>query len=130
MMRMVGVISAVSALTSQVAFGDEVRHTAFASALLGTWAHSKELCEVGDKSNIVISETKYSDSDMDCRVQVIVETAVPLGSNYSVRALCANSSDPGKTSIANLIIRPQSNDRISAGKAFDDLKSYERCPVR
>ena len=126
MMRMVGVISAISSLASQAAFGDEIRHTAFASTFLGTWAQSKELCEARDKSNLVISEAEYRDSDMDCRVQVIVETAGALGANYSVRALCAASSDPSKTSIANLIIRPQSDDRISVGKAFDDLKKLSQ----
>lgn len=130
MIRIVGVISAISALTSQAAFGDEIRRTAFASALLGTWAQSTELCEAKDTSNIVISETKYSDSDKNCSVQVIVETVGTLGPNYSVRALCADQSAPSKTSIANLIIRPQNNDRISVGKAFDALKSYQRCPVR
>jgi hypothetical protein len=130
MMRIVGVISAISALTSQAAFGDEIRRTAFASALLGMWAQSKELCEANDKSNIVISEVKYSDSNGNCSVQVIVETAGSLGPNYSVRALCANPSDPGKTSIGNLVIRPQDNDRMSLGKTFDDLKGYQRCPVR
>jgi hypothetical protein len=88
MMRIVGVISAISVLTSQAAFGDEIRRTAFTSTLLGTWAHSKELCEANDKSNIVISEAKYSDSKGNCSVQVIVETAGTLGPNYSV-AHCA-----------------------------------------
>ena len=115
---------------SQAAFGDEMRRTAFSSTLLGTWAHSAELCEANDKSNIVISEANYSVSEETCSVQVIVETAGSLGPNYSVRALCAEPSDPSKASMGNLIIRPQSNDRISVGRAFDDLKSYQRWPVR
>jgi hypothetical protein len=130
MLRIVGVISAISTLMSPAAFGDEVRRTAFAGTLLGTWARSNELCDTNDKSNIVISEAKYSVSDKSCGVQVIVETAGATGPNYSIRARCADPSDPSKTSITNLLIRPQSNDRISAGEAFDDLKSYQRCPVR
>jgi hypothetical protein len=129
-MRIACVILAISALTSQAAFGDEIRRTAFASALLGTWARTIELCDMKDESNIVISEKRYIGSDKNCSVQVIVETAGALGPNYSVRALCADQSDPSKTNIANLIIRPQNNDRISVGKAFDELKSYHRCPVK
>jgi hypothetical protein len=88
------------------------------------------MCDMKDESNIVISEKRYIGSDKNCSVQVIVETAGALGPNYSVRALCADQSDPSKTNIANLIIRPQNNDRISVGKAFDELKSYHRCPVK
>ena len=129
-MRIACVILAISALTSQAAFSDEIRRTAFASTLLGTWARTIELCDMKDESNIVISEKRYIGSDKNCSVQVIVETAGALGPNYSVRALCADQSDPSKTNIANLIIRPQNSDRISVGKAFDELKSYHRCPVK
>jgi hypothetical protein len=47
-------ILAVSALPSQRAGADEVRHITFPSALVGRWAPSAELCAAKDKSNVTI----------------------------------------------------------------------------
>jgi hypothetical protein len=128
-MRIVGLII-LFALILQTANGDEIRRTAFDDALVGTWAKTTEQCEAKDKQRIVISKAQYVDSDGSCRVRWIVETAGSDGPNYAVHAFCVDTSQPAKTKIVNLIVRPNGNDRISIGTAFDDLKSFQRCPTR
>jgi hypothetical protein len=129
-MRMVILISTSFALISQAANGDEIRRTAFADVLMGTWAMTAEQCEAKDKPNIVISKDKYADADGSCSVRWIVETAGAAGPNYAVHAFCAETTKPAKTKTVNLIIRPNGNDRISIGTTFDDLKHFLRCPSR
>jgi hypothetical protein len=119
----------VWALTLQAAFGDEVRHTKFSAALMGTWALSQELCGGNDKSIITISEEQFSGSDGDCNVQWIVERAAVRGTTLGVHARCFNASLPEKSRVVDLIVWPQGGDKISVGKTFDDLKIYERCPA-
>jgi len=130
MTRIVCLILASSILILQSASGDEVRHTAFAGAIVGTWAPTADRCGANDKSSIAISKTNYSDANGRCRVEWIVETAGSLGPNYSVHTTCADPSQPGKTHAANLIIRPESNGGISIGTSFIDLKTYQRCPTK
>jgi hypothetical protein len=121
---------AVLALLSRAAVGDEVRHTTFESALIGTWAQTDEQCTAKDKSNIHIESAKYGDGAGSCDVQWIVETAAPHGTNYAVHALCTSASIPPKTQVVNILIRPQDKDHALMGRSFEDLKAYERCPAR
>jgi hypothetical protein len=129
-LRLFVLMLGVSALILQVAAGDEIRHTKFASALLGTWAPSRELCERKDKSSITISGAQFSSSDGRCEVQWIVERAASRGVTYGIHARCVDPSQPEKVSEINLIIWPQGSDQISIGYAFDDLKIYQRCPAK
>ena len=117
-------------LTSLAAVGDEVRHTKFSRDLLGTWASSQEFCSAKDKTSITISEAQFDNSDGNCTVQWIVERAAARGTTYGIHARCVDPSQPDKTSVVDLILWPQSSDRISIGKAFDDLKIYQRCPAK
>jgi hypothetical protein len=130
MARLLAFISIIAAVAVQVASADEVRHTTFAIAVQGTWAPSAELCQAQDKSSVVISETKYTDGDGTCSVDSVVERAGVPGPFYAARALCADAAQPSKDRAVNFIIRPESNDKISIGKSFDDLKIYQRCPAR
>jgi hypothetical protein len=114
---------------SEVAKGDEIRHTAFAKALLGTWALTAEGCGTKDKSNIIISDSTYNEADASCKVQWIVETAGARGPNYGVHAMCSDPLQPAKNNSTNLVIRPQSNDQILMGNSFNELRSYGRCPI-
>jgi hypothetical protein len=120
---------AASALLSQTAAGDEVRHIVFPSALIGTWAQTAEQCTAKDKSNIHIDNAKYGDGAGSCDVGWIVETAVPHGSNYAVHATCTSASLPAKTQVVNILIRPQGDDQALMGRSFEDLKTYQRCPA-
>jgi hypothetical protein len=121
-------ILAVSALPAQRAGADEVRHTAFPSMLVGTWAPSAELCAAKDKSNITVAADGYSTADGKCSVRWIVETAGSLGPNYAVHAQCDADGQPAKADVVNMILRPEAGGRVSIGKSFTDLKPYVRCP--
>lgn len=127
MLRLAGVMLAVSALTIQAASGDEVRHNSFAAALVGTWAQRAELCATNDTSNVIIAETSFADADGKCTVETIVERAAESGTIYSARGRCADPS--GKFHVANLIVRTEANDKLSLGATFAGLKSYRRCPA-
>jgi len=120
---------AVSALLSQSAGADSIRHTTFPSALLGTWAETAEQCAANDKSNILIEPAKYGDASGSCDVRWIVETPGSLGANYAVHALCTSAAQPAKTQIVNIIIRPEASGRATMGRSFETLKSYQRCPA-
>jgi hypothetical protein len=121
-------ILAVSALPAQRAGADEVRHTAFPSMLVGTWAPSAELCAAKDKSNITVAADGYSTADGKCSVRWIVETAGSLGPNYAVHAQCDADGQPARADVVNMILRPEAGGRVSIGKSFTDLKPYVRCP--
>ncbi len=120
---------AVSTLLSRAAVGDEVRHTTFESALLGTWAETAEQCTAKDKNNIHIESAKYGDGAGSCDVGWIVETAAPQGTNYAVHAMCTSASIPPKTQVVNILIRPKDKDHALMGRSFDGLKTYQRCPA-
>ncbi len=129
MSRITVLVIATSALLSQGAAADEIRHTTFPSAMIGTWAESGEQCAAKDKSNIRIEAAKYSDGAGSCDVRWIVQTAGLRGPNYAVHALCTSASDPAKTQVVNIIIRPDGNDGAAMGRSFEDMKTYRRCPV-
>ena len=95
----------------------------------GRWALDAHLCKDVDKSVIVLSAKTYSDSEGNCSVEWVVETASPRGPSYSAHLLCSNVSNPAQKTAANLIVRPDSASQIFAGSDFDKLKVYQRCPA-
>ena len=121
-------IVALAALPPQRAGADEVRHTAFPSVLVGTWAPSAELCAAKDKSNISVAADGYSTADGKCSVRWIVETPGSRGTNYAVHAQCEGDAQNARADVVNMILRPEGGDRVSIGKSFTDLKPYLRCP--
>jgi hypothetical protein len=120
-------IMAISALPSQHAGADEIRHTTFPSVLVGRWAPSAELCAAKDKSNITVAADGYNTADGKCSVRWIVETAGSLGPNYAVHAQCEGDTQPAKPDVVNMILRPEGGDKVSIGTSFTDLKPYLRC---
>ena len=122
------ILVSASALTSAVA--DEIRHTTFPSAILGTWAESADQCAAKDPSNLLIQPAKYGDGNGSCAVRWIVETAGSQGTNYAIHSLCTSASDPSKTQVKDIIIRPQGNDLAVMGRSFENMKSYHRCPTQ
>jgi hypothetical protein len=120
-------IMAISALPSQHAGADEIRHTTFPSVLVGRWAPSAELCAAKDKSNITVAADGYNTADGKCSVRWIVETAGSLGPNYAVHAQCEGDTQPAKPDVVNMILRPEGSDKVSIGTSFTDLKPYLRC---
>src|SRR5580704_3470207 len=113
---------------SQRAGADEVRHTTFPSVLIGTWAPSAELCAAKDKSNIAIAADGYNTADGKCSVGWIVETPGSRGPNFAVHARCEGDAQNARADVVNMILRPESGDRVSIGKSFTGLKPYVRCP--
>ena len=118
----------LSAMLSPTAFGDELRHPSFGSALVGTWAETAEKCKANDESNVVIEPVKYGDAMGVCEVRWIVITAGAGGTtNYAAHSLCTNAKDATKTETVNIIARPLGPDRALMGRSFNDLKNYQRC---
>ena len=130
MIRTAFVLSIISVVIPQAVGADEIRHTTFPNALLGTWAETAQQCAAKDKSNIVIEAATYGDADGRCAVRWIVETAGSQGVNYAVHALCTSASQPAKTQLVNIIIRPQGADAAAMGRSFAELKTYRRCPAQ
>ena len=124
------VVISVLFMTSRMAAADAdiVRRVAFPAALLGTWAENADQCATKDKSNVLIQSANYGDGSGSCVVRWIVETAGSRGTNYAVHALCTSASQPDKTQVVNIVIRPQSDGRAVMGRGFDNLKTYLRCP--
>jgi hypothetical protein len=118
----------ISLLLMPTAHADIVRHIMFPTVLLGTWAEKADQCATKDKSNVLIESANYGDGSGSCVVRWIVETAGSRGTNYAVHALCTSASQPEKTQVVNIIIRPQSDGRAIMGRSFDNLKTYVRCP--
>ena len=123
-------VISVVLMTSLMAAGhaDIVRLVTFPAALLGTWAENADQCATKDKSNVLIQSANYGDGSGSCAVRWIVETAGSRGTNYAVHALCTSASQPDKTQVVNIVIRPQSDGRAVMGRGFDNLKTYLRCP--
>jgi hypothetical protein len=119
---------AVSALQPRHAGADEVRHTTFPPALVGSWAPSAELCAKKDKSIVAIASDGYNTANGKCSVRWIVETPGSLGPNYAVHAQCEADGQPAKADVINMILRPEGSDKVSIGMSFTDLKPYLRCP--
>ena len=126
MMRLPALVAAVAMMAIGTASGDEVHHGTFAAAVIGTWARSADACQTSDKSNVVISETKYTDADGTCGVDTVIERAP--GPYYAARALCDDPAEKGKVRAVDIILKPEADNKMSIGKSFDNLAVYQRCP--
>jgi hypothetical protein len=116
-------------LLPHAAGADIVRRSAIPNAYLGTWAADAGKCGESDKAAVVLRAKAYTSSTANCTVRFVSETAGARGSIYSARLQCSNAASKGKTkSVANLIIRPDSADRILIGPSFKSLTPYQRCP--
>ncbi len=94
-------------------------------AYRGRWAPSTGACKDGDKAAIALSAKGYTGPLGKCEVATVSETAGPKGSIYSARLRCGDQAQ--QTTPANLVIRPDDANRISAGSTFESLKPYQRC---
>ena len=129
MIRIAGVIAAISAGAIQAADADEIRHTTFPGSLVGSWAQSAGLCAKDDKSNFAITPSSYTGPGGSCAVEIIVETAAAEGSNYSVRGTC-KATPQDQPHVVNVIMRMKGADSMAVGSSFEDLKPYQRCPAK
>jgi hypothetical protein len=130
MARIISSLILVWALLLRSAVAHEVRHSTFPGGLVGTWAENAELCTAKDKSNILIEPANYGDASGSCKVYWVVETPGSQGTNYAAHAQCISASQPAKTQIVDIVIRPQGNDQAQMGRSFRDLKTYQRCSAQ
>ena len=80
--RILGGILGALLMVSMVAAEEEVRQTAFADELLGSWAPTNALCQANNKAKITISEIMYHSPERTCGVLWIVETPAVHATNY------------------------------------------------
>jgi hypothetical protein len=117
----------VCSLLPQGANGSDVRHTAFAEGLRGTWASSQNSCQRKDDSNFSISAAQFDGAEGKCEVLWIVERPARRGPTFGVHARCVDPKQPDNVRTVDLIFLQQDTDKIEIGKAFDALKTYQRC---
>jgi hypothetical protein len=123
------VLVLIVAVVPHAAGADIVRRSAIPDAYLGTWTADAGKCADSDKAAVVLAAKAYTSYTASCTVDYVAETAGARGSTYSARLQCSNPASKAKTkSAVNLIIRPESADRISIGPSFDSLTAYQRCP--
>ncbi len=116
-------------LLPEIAAADEIRHTSFASFMVGAYAASQDRCASNDKSNITIAETKFTMSDDACDVRWIVETVGRNGAFFSAHAACTGK-DRSEPKVMDVIFQPAGDGRLLIGDSFDNLKPYMRCGRR
>ena len=135
MMRIAAFVSGMSAMAlqaamvPQAAMADEVHRNMFTGTLIGTWAQNADLCAKEDKSNFSIAASSYTGPDGSCAVETIVEMGTPKGTNYSVRGRCA-ATPQDQPRFVSTLMRSESADAMSIGTSFEDMKPYQRCPVK
>jgi hypothetical protein len=121
-------VLAVWSFIPQGANGSDVRRTKFPDGLWGTWALSQDTCQGKDDTSISISETQFTNSEDKCDVLWIIELSAGHGVTYGAHARCVDSKQPVNARAVDLIFWPQDRGRILIGKAFNNLKTYQRCP--
>jgi hypothetical protein len=127
-MRWMTFLASIAALLPQVASAHVVRHSSIPQAYWGTWTTADATCADRDKTTIVLSAKAYVSPAVRCAVESVSETPGEQGATYSARMQCAKATaNVQKKSVANLIIRPDSTDKISVGPSFENLAAYQRC---
>ena len=112
-------------LVSVVATADVVRHSSLPEAYWGTWVATAEPATEG--AVIMLSAKSYVSGEANCTVVWVSQTASARGSVYAAHLQCINPAKENDRVAENLIIRPNSMDRIEVGSEFANLKSYRRC---
>jgi len=119
-------LAIVVALASQAASSREIRRDAVPDAFWGTWAPGTDACKDKDKPAIVLSGKSYAGPAGSCAIDFVMEIPGPI---YSARMRCSDKGGQAQArTVANLIIRPDDSNQISAGATFESLVAYRRCP--
>jgi hypothetical protein len=125
--RDAGIVLLAALLGSPATAGD-VRHLTIPKTVWGTWALKPDQCAANDPSLISIREGGGTGPEDNCAVEYVVETAGAAGPIYSAHMMCTEKDNPAKSMSRAFIVIPRGDDAISIGSAFDDLKTYYRCP--
>ena len=110
---------------SAVATADIVRHGTLPETYWGTWVGTAEPATEGPV--IFLSAKSYVSGEASCSVDWVSQTASARGSVYAAHLQCINRAKGNERVTANLIIRPNSVDRIEVGSEYANLKFYRRC---
>ena len=118
---------AVSAtFMSHVANADIVRSGLFPERYTGTWV--ADAGAAPDNPVIVLSAKMYVSSQATCSAVWVSQTAGARGSIYAAHLQCLKPAEGGgNKTVANLIIWPETDNRIAVGPGFTSLKIYHRC---
>ncbi len=127
-MRSAFCLALIAALASGAAGAREIRRDAVPEDFWGTWGTSTDACRDKDKSLVVLSAKSYASPAGTCDIDYVMETPGRGGAIYSARMHCSGAQPQAKT-IANLIIRSESEGRISLGSTFENLAAHHRCPT-
>jgi hypothetical protein len=129
MIRTAVVVTAILGSGVPGAQAGDVRHPTIPQTAWGTWAVKPDLCGSDDSSLLHIKEGGGAGPESDCTVEYVVETAGAKGPIYSAHMWCTDKADPNKKGSKTFLVIPRGDDSMSVGTAFDDLKSYVRCPA-
>lgn len=134
MVRRTLLLAVAIALASQDVSAREIRHDAVPDIFWGTWAPGDDACadkdRDKDKPAIVLSAKSYAGRAGRCVVDYVTEIPGRDHPIFSARMHCADKRGAQAKTIANLIIRPDDSDQISAGATFESLVTYRRCPAQ
>ena len=123
--RQSAIPTVISILVSAVATADVVRHSSLPEAYWGTWVATAE--PATEHAVIMLSAKSYVSGEASCTVDWVSQTAGARGSVYAAHLQCTNRVKENEKVTENLIIRPDSMDRIEVGSDYTNLKSYRRC---
>jgi len=121
------VLVVLAAFCASAANAREIRSDAIPEMFRGTWASGNDACKAEDNPKVVLDAKSYTGPSGSCIIDYVMEIPGPI---YSARMRCSKegSQTQAKT-IANLIIRPSTADKILVGSTFDGLSAHDRCPA-
>jgi hypothetical protein len=128
-MRAAVLLATVATLVSAPAISYVVRLAAIPAPLQGTWAATDEDCKNADKS-MIISEKTYVDSEKNCGVLWVSETAAAHGSIYSAHMQCLSSAAEPKKYFDNLLLSAKDANHLAMGPELGKLKVVQRCATQ
>jgi hypothetical protein len=122
------------ALASQDVSAREIRRDAVPDTFWGTWAPGNEACNDKDRDKrkpaVVLSANSYAGPAGSCVIDYVTEIPGRDHPIFSARMHCMDKGGAQAKAVANLIIRPDASDQISAGATFESLVAYRRCPAQ
>ena len=125
-MHRITLLAISATVMSHVANADIVRSGSFPERYTGTWV--ADAGAAPDNPVIVLSAKMYFSSQAACSVVWVSQTASARGSLYAAHLQCLKPAEGGRNkTVANLIIWPETVNRIAVGPEFTSLKIYHRC---
>jgi hypothetical protein len=125
-MRKVVLLMIFAVVVSRGATADVVRHGSIPESYRGTWV--ADATTGSEKPVIALSAKTYVSREASCSVDWVSQTAGARGSIYAAHLQCVHpAGEEREKTASNLIIWPDSNDKITVGPDFRSLKAFHRC---